>query len=247
MKTLFRSVFEKRSFDHIGAEITPYGGNYLYDLYSFYQNTELENNFETWIVDTYPEHELFAMIYADIVEEFEKLKKEYGFVNFNDLLLNFRDICKTKELGYKEVLVDEYQDTNALQGTLIDAMKPPSLFCVGDYDQSIYAFNGADISIIGSFSTKFPDAVVHTLTKNYRSTMPILSLATKVIEHNERIYPKQLEVTRNQDSQAPKLLVYDELFDQYHAMAAQIRDSQTPREEMAVIFRNNSSADGIEV
>jgi DNA helicase-2/ATP-dependent DNA helicase PcrA len=247
LKTLFRSVFEKRSFEHIGAEITPYGGNYLYDLYSFYQNTELENNFETWVIDTYPEHELFAMIYADIVDEFENLKKEYGFVNFNDLLLNFRDICKTKDLGYKEVLVDEYQDTNALQGTLIEAMKPPSLFCVGDYDQSIYAFNGADISIIGSFSTKYPNAVVHTLTKNYRSTLPILSLATKVIEHNERIYPKQLEVTRNQEAQKPKLLAYDELFDQYHAMAALIRDTQTPREEIAVIFRNNSSADGIEV
>ena len=247
LKTLFRSVFEKRSFEHIGAEITPYGGNHLYDLYSFYQNTELENNFETWVIDTYPEHEQFAMIYADIVDEFEKLKKEYGFLNFNDLLLNFRDICKTKDLGYKEVLVDEYQDTNALQGTLIEAMKPPSLFCVGDYDQSIYAFNGADISIIGSFSTKYPEAVVHTLTKNYRSTLPILSLATTVIEHNERIYPKKLEVTRNQEAQKPKLLAYDELFDQYHAMAALIRDTQTPREEIAVIFRNNSSADGIEV
>jgi DNA helicase-2/ATP-dependent DNA helicase PcrA len=247
LKTLFRSVFEKRSFDHIGAEIVPYGGNYLYDLYSFYQNTELEKNFEDWIVETYPEHELFAMIYADIVDEFEALKKEYGFVNFNDLLLNFRDICKTKELGYKEVLVDEYQDTNALQGTLIEAMNPPSLFCVGDYDQSIYAFNGADISIIGSFSTKYPDATVHTLTKNYRSTVPILSLATKVIEHNERIYPKQLEVTRVQEAISPVLLAYDELFDQYHAIAAKIRITQTPQEEIAVIFRNNSSADGIEV
>jgi DNA helicase-2/ATP-dependent DNA helicase PcrA len=247
LKTLFRSVFEKRSFDHIGAEITPYGGNYLYDLYSFYQNTELQKNFEDWIVETYPEHELFAMIYADIVDEFEALKKEYGFVNFNDLLLNFRELCKTRDLGYKEVLVDEYQDTNALQGTLIEAMNPPSLFCVGDYDQSIYAFNGADISIIGSFSTKYPEAKVHTLTKNYRSTIPILSLATKVIEHNERIYPKQLEVTRNQPSHPPTLLAFDELFDQYHAIAAKIRDTQTPREEIAVIFRNNSSADGIEV
>ncbi len=247
LKTLFRSVYEKRSFMHIDADVTAYGGNYLYDLYSFYQNTELEKNFEEWILENYPEHELFAMIYADIVDEFESLKKEYGFVNFNDLLLHFRELCKTKELGYKEVLVDEYQDTNALQGTLIDAMNPPSLFCVGDYDQSIYAFNGADISIIGSFSKKYPDAVVHTLTKNYRSTLPILALATKVIEHNERIYPKQLEVTRDKDAHSPRLLAYDELFDQYHAMAAQIRDSQTPQEEIAVIFRNNSSADGIEV
>ena len=247
LKTLFRSVFEKRSFMNIDAEIQPYGGNYLYDMYSFYQNTELEKNFEDWIIEYAPEHELFAMIYADVVEEFEELKKEYGFVNFNDLLLKFRELCSHYDLGYQEILIDEYQDTNALQGTLVDAMKPPSLFCVGDYDQSIYAFNGADITIIGSFNTKFPDAVVHTLTKNYRSSPPILSLATKVIEHNERIYPKQLEVTRSGNFDAPKLLAYDELFDQYHAIASKIRESQTPHEEIAVIFRNNSTADGIEV
>ncbi|MBW6488625.1 ATP-dependent helicase [Sulfurimonas sp.] len=247
LKTLFRSVYEKRSFGHISAEISPYGGNYLYDVYSFYQNTELVNNFEEWVKGKYPEHELFAMIYADIVDEFEALKKEYGFVNFNDLLLHFRAMCKTEELGYQEVLVDEYQDTNALQGTLIDAMNPPSLFCVGDYDQSIYAFNGADISIIGTFSQKFTNAKVHTLTKNYRSTVPILSLATKVIEHNERIYPKKLEVTRTHDSEPPKLLAYDELFDQYHDIAYKINNTKTPRDDIAVIFRNNSSADGIEV
>ncbi len=247
LKTLFRSVYEKRSFGHLGAEIAPYGGNYLYDVYSFYQNTELNAHFEDWVKSKYPEHEPFAMIYADIVDEFEALKKEYGFVNFNDLLLNFRTLCATKELGYKEVLVDEYQDTNALQGTLIDAMNPPSLFCVGDYDQSIYAFNGADISIIGSFSKKYPNATVHTLTKNYRSTVPILSLASKVIEYNERIYPKKLEVTRVQHAEPPKLLAYDELFDQYHDIAHKISRTQTVRDEIAVIFRNNSSADGIEV
>ncbi len=247
LKTLFRSVFEKRSFMHIDAEVQPYGGNHLYDLYSYYQNTELEKDFENWLIENYPEHELFALIYADVVDEFEKLKNEYGFLNFNDLLLKFRTMANESDLGYKEVLVDEYQDTNALQGTLIDAIEPPSLFCVGDYDQSIYAFNGADITIIGSYTTKYPAAVVHTLTKNYRSSMPILSLANKVIEINERIYPKKLEVTRNFDAEAPKLLAFDELFDQYHGVADKISNSTTPHEEIAVIFRNNSSADGIEV
>jgi len=247
LKTLFRSVFEKRSFMHIDADVQAYGGNYLYDLYSYYQNTELERDFESWLIENYPEHELFAMIYADVVDEFEALKKEYGFLNFNDLLLEFRKMAKDTELGYKEVLVDEYQDTNALQGTLIDAMNPPSLFCVGDYDQSIYAFNGADITIIGSFTKKYPEAVVHTLTKNYRSSQPILSLANKVIEINERIYPKKLEVTRTDVTEPPKLLAFDELFDQYHGVAAKISESMTAREEIAVIFRNNSSADGIEV
>jgi len=247
LKTLFRSVYEKRSFQNIAAEVPQYGGNYLYDLYSLYQNTELELDFESWIKHNYPEHELYALIYADIIDEFERLKAEFGFLNFNDLLLQFRDMAKEHDLGYKEVLVDEYQDTNALQGTIIDAINPPSLFCVGDYDQSIYAFNGADINIIGSFTKKYPDAKVFNLSKNYRSTLPILSLANRVIEYNERIYPKKLEVTRTDISIPPKLLAYEELFDQYHGIASYIAKTNTPHEEIAVIFRNNATADGIEV
>ena len=246
LKTLFRSVYEKRSFEHLDGETPPYGANYLYDLYSFYQNTEMGEDFEAWIRKRQEGHGIYAMIYADVVEEFEALKVQYGFVNFNDLLLQMRKLCEGADLGYQEVLVDEYQDTNALQGTLIDAMKPPSLFCVGDYDQSIYAFNGADISIIGSFGEKYDDAKIYTLSKNYRSTVPILDLANRVIAYNDRIYPKQLEVTRGQNAAPPKLLVYDELFDQYHAIAHHIGQSGTDREEIAVIFRNNASADGIE-
>jgi len=247
LKTLFRSVYEKRNFQNFIQDVPPYGGNYLYDLYSFYQNTELQIDFEEWIKQNYPEHSPFAMVYADIVDEFEKLKNEFGFLNFNDLLIKFRDVAKTTDLGYKEVLVDEYQDTNALQGTIIDTINPPSLFCVGDYDQSIYAFNGADINIIASFTQKYRDAKVFNLSKNYRSTLPILSLANKVIEHNKRIYPKKLEVTRNEPKIPPKLLVYEELFDQYHGIAKLIQQSNTLHEEIAVIFRNNSTADGIEV
>ena len=247
LKTLFRSVYEKRTFSHIDVEVTPYGGNYLYDLYSFYQNTELQKDFESWLAENFTEHKEFAIIYADIVDEFEELKKEYGFVNFNDLLLNFRELSKNIDLGYKEVLIDEYQDTNALQGTLIDAMNPPSLFCVGDYDQSIYAFNGADISIIGSFTKKYPSAKVFTLVKNYRSSKPILDLAQRVISKNERIYEKNLEVTRDGNFEPPKLLVYNELFEQYHGIAHKILQTTTAYDDIAVIFRNNSTADGIEV
>lgn len=246
LKTLFRSVYEKRTFSHLDNPIAAYGANHLYDLYSYYQNTETTDPFETWVKERYEEHESYALIYADIVDEFEALKREYGFLNFNDLLISMREMAAQNDLGYQEVLIDEYQDTNALQGTLIDAMRPPSLFCVGDYDQSIYAFNGADISIIGSFSTRFPDAKVYTLTKNYRSTVPILSLANTVIAYNERIYPKALEVTRMGEAQSPSLVVYEELFEQYHGIAHLIRASTTVREEIAVIFRNNASADGIE-
>ncbi len=247
LKTLFRSVYEKRNFSNIVAEIPQYGGNYLYDLYSLYQNTELQFDFYNWMLQNYPEHKPYVMIYADVIEEFEELKREFGFVNFNDLLLEFRSIAKERELGYKEVLVDEYQDTNALQSSIIDAMNPPSLFCVGDYDQSIYAFNGADINIIGSFTKKYPNAKVFNLSKNYRSTLPILALANRVIEYNERIYPKKLEVTRKEPNIPPKLLIYEELFDQYHGIAKLISQSQTSHHDIAVIFRNNATADGVEV
>ncbi len=246
LKTLFRSVYEKRSFSHIEHSTSAYGANYLYDQYSFFQNTEMEKDFEAWIKEKRSDHEEYALIYAGVIDEFEELKKEYGFVNFNDLLLHMREYAKSADLGYKEVLIDEYQDTNALQGTLVDAMKPPSLFCVGDYDQSIYAFNGADISIIGSFTTKFKNAKVFTLKKNYRSSVPILALANKVISRNERIYPKELEVTRTGNFMKPTMLMYEELFEQYHGIAGKIRNSMTPHEDIAVIFRNNSTADGIE-
>ena len=85
LKTLFRSVFEKRSFSHLSTESEPYGANYLYDLYSVFQNTEMSEDFETWITKKQPEHRIYAMIDADVVDEFGQLKVQYGFENFNDL------------------------------------------------------------------------------------------------------------------------------------------------------------------
>ncbi|WP_353662482.1 ATP-dependent helicase [Hydrogenimonas sp. SS33] len=243
LKTLFRSIYDKRRFHHIDGE--PFSANFLYDLYSLYQNAATEP-FGEWLADRHAGQEGFVDIYLDIVEEFVQTKREYGFVDFNDLLIMMKEAARSTPMPFKEILVDEYQDTNALQGSWIEAMDPPSLFCVGDYDQSIYAFNGADIRIIGSFTKKYPDARVWTLTKNYRSTAPILSLANRVIEHNERIYPKQLEVVRRGEAQAPRLLIFETLMEQYETIARMIRRSTTPHEEIAVIFRNNATADGIE-
>jgi len=245
LKTLFRSIYDKRQFHHLGVDNQQFSANFLYDLYSLYQNATMED-FESWLNRRHEGQEPFVEIYLDIIREFEETKESYGFVNFNDLLILMREAVKETQLPFKEVLIDEYQDTNELQGSMIDAMEPPSLFCVGDYDQSIYAFNGANIHIIGSFTKKFPDAKVFTLTKNYRSTAPILSLANRVIEHNERIYPKQLEVVRQGNAQMPKLLIFDNLLQQYETIAHMIRRSRTPHKEIAIIFRNNASADGVE-
>ncbi len=243
LKTLFKSIYEKRHFYNF--EEKPYAASYLYDIYSLYQNCVSDKSFGEWIAEKKEEQKIFVDIYNDIADEFEKTKDSYGFVGFNDLLIKARE--SADRVGeFVEILVDEYQDTNNLQSSLLDRLSSKSLFCVGDYDQSIYAFNGANINIIAGFKDKYPDAKIFNLSKNYRSSKYILSLANRVILNNERIYPKKLEVVRKDEFEPPKLLVYNELLEQYKDIAKKIKESSTPYEEIAVIFRNNSSADGIE-
>jgi len=245
LKTLFRSIYEKRNFKRLALDLEPFSSIYLYEQYSLYQNASLDG-FDVWFLDRYAEHEPLMDIYMHIIEEFEADKRSYGFVSFNDLLLWIKDDLEKKTIPFDEVLVDEYQDTNTLQNALIDTIKPKSLFCVGDYDQSIYAFNGANIENISTFPTRYKGAEIFTLKTNYRSTAPILSLANRVIEKNERIYPKKLEVGRVGKSYPPRLLMYNELFEQYQAISSEIKKSHVPNDNIAVIFRNNASADGIE-
>ncbi len=247
LKILLKTIVERRRFDHIDSPVKPYQSSYLYDLFSLYQNSTIELSFSRWLEEQGSEHGVYFDIYEDIFEEFLALKKEYGYVGFNDLLLLMINALKNdRDIRFSEVLVDEYQDTNILQNSLIDAFDKKSLFCVGDYDQSIYAFNGADIKIIGSFQDRYKNAKIFKLNKNYRSTSKIISLANRVIKNNPRLYDKELEVTRIGECDAPKLLVYEELFAQYHSISALIKNSKTPYEDIAVIFRNNASADGIE-
>jgi len=245
LKTLFRSIYEKRNFERMNLPMQPFSATYLYEQYSLYQNASLDS-FDTWFLEKYEDHEPVMDIYMDIAQEFEREKIEFGFASFNDLLLRMKQYLEENTIAFKEILVDEYQDTNTLQSALIDALKPESLFCVGDYDQSIYAFNGANIENIATYSTRYTDATVYTLKTNYRSTAPILSLANRVIERNERIYPKKLEVGRHGKTHPPKLLMYNDLFEQYQSIAQNIKQTHVPSDQIAVIFRNNSSADGVE-
>ena len=246
LKLVLKSIHEKRNFSYIDAEVAHYSAFHLFDMYSLYQNKASEKSFGVWLAETNVEHEPFIDIYENIFHEFEDVKKRFGYVDFNDLLINFRDYLRENDVVFQEVLVDEYQDTNRLQNSMIDSFKSQSLFCVGDYDQSIYAFNGADINIIASFKDKFTDSTVYSLNKNYRSSKDILSLANRVIQKNERIYPKKLEVTREGNFPPPKLMVFDELFSQYQAIAQKIKQTTTPHDNIAIIFRNNGSADGLE-
>jgi len=246
MKILFKSIYDKRDFNRLNYEEKPYSASYLFDLYSLFLNSNTPS-FEEWLLKRAPLQKEYVLIYEDIFEEFEEIKKKHNLVDFNSLLIEMiKELEKGIENPFKEVLVDEYQDTNPLQNRFIEALKQDSLFCVGDYDQSIYAFNGADINIISTFDKRYKDAKVFTLKKNYRSYGEILDIANRVIKNNPRIYPKSLEVTRGYKGEYPKLLVYEDTFDEYRDIANRILTSTTDKEDIAILFRNNSSADAIE-
>ncbi len=223
----------------------PYTSQHLYALYSLYTNALKQEDFSAWLSNKNPEHTPYATFYENILDEFENTKKKHNYIDYNDLLLLFKQAMLERPSPYKEVLCDEFQDTNPLQESILDAINPPSLFCVGDYDQSIYAFNGADISIISNFTQKYKNAQVFTLTKNYRSSKEILDLANQVIQHNERIYPKNLEVVKSGHFNKPALLNYNDNIVQCQDIAKRIVMRKNFK-EVAVIFRNNASADQLE-
>ncbi|UOS01243.1 ATP-dependent helicase [Helicobacter pylori] len=223
----------------------PYTSQHLYALYSLYTNALKQEDFSAWLSNKNPEHTPYAAFYENILDEFENTKKKHNYMDYNDLLLLFKKAMLERPSPYKEVLCDEFQDTNPLQESILDAINPPSLFCVGDYDQSIYAFNGADISIISNFTQKYKNARVFTLTKNYRSSKEILDLANQVIQRNERIYPKNLEVVKSGHFNKPALLNYNDNIAQCQDIAKRIVMRKNFK-EVAVIFRNNASADQLE-
>lgn len=141
-------------------------------------------------------------IYARIFEEYEKEMFKSNAIDFDDMLLLTVKVLKENEEArkflskrYKYILVDEYQDTNLVQFEIVNLLTKGSdnkLTVVGDDDQSIYKFRGADIKNILEFEHNFKNAKVVKLTQNYRSTNNILSVANSIIKHNNGRKEKKL-------------------------------------------------------
>ncbi|HMI51097.1 MAG TPA: UvrD-helicase domain-containing protein [Candidatus Saccharimonadales bacterium] len=142
---------------------------------------------------------------ADIFAGYEKLLRDSKALDFDDLLLRtaklLRESALTREKWqrrFQYIHVDEYQDTNRVQYELLRLLTGPhhNLCVVGDEDQSIYRWRGADVSILLSFSRDFPDARVIKLERNYRSTQNILSAAGAVVAHNPERLGKSLSAEK---------------------------------------------------
>jgi len=144
---------------------------------------------------------IFERKIADVYAEYQKRLHTAGAMDFDDLLQVTVELFKAEpevlahyQRRFKHVLVDEYQDTNKVQNELVLLLgsEHRNVCVVGDSDQSIYRFRGADIRNINEFEEAFPDATVIVLDQNYRSTQNILDAANAVIANNQSRKPKEL-------------------------------------------------------
>ncbi|MCI0641625.1 MAG: UvrD-helicase domain-containing protein [Gemmataceae bacterium] len=143
----------------------------------------------------------FSQVVAKVYPLYEKKMRAANALDFDDLLLwpalalkNDQEFRAEVDARFRYVLIDEYQDTNKAQYAIARGLSVdhPNLCVVGDPDQSIYKWRGADIKNILDFENDFPDAKVITLSENFRSTKTILAAADSVIVHNRQRKPKPL-------------------------------------------------------
>ncbi len=183
-----------------------------------------------------------------VARRYAERKHEMNAMDFDDLLLNWKILLAEREPvrralseRWQHVLVDEYQDTNRLQGDVVDlvAAGHRNLCVVGDDAQSIYAFRGAHFENILEFEKRYPDARRFDLTVNYRSTPQILDLANASIAANVRQFEKELTSVRPGGS-LPAVVPCRDVLQQASFLAQRVlelRDEGIPLPEIAVLYR----------
>lgn len=202
--------------------------------------------------------QIFQRKIGEVYVEYQKRLLQAGAMDFDDLLMRtaqlFRehpDVLASWRHRFGHVLVDEYQDTNPVQNDLVLqlAEEHRQVTVVGDSDQSVYAFRGADIRNILEFEEAFPDATVVVLEQNYRSTQSILDAANAVIARNVGRKPKALWTDKGSGEKIVRYHADDES-DEAQFVAnelAKLHDHDHMRwGDMAVFYRTNSMSRVIE-
>lgn len=195
----------------------------------------------------------FAEVVADIYPAYQKLLKENNSVDFDDLLCKVVELFKKNpevlakyQRMFKYVLVDEYQDTNHVQYILVNmiAKENRNICVVGDDDQSIYAFRGANIRNILNFKEDYPEAKVVKLEQNYRSTKNILEAAHAVVKHNKQRTDKKLWTDQDGGEQITLHTADDEQAEAewvVESIKKLIKDG-TEATEIAILYRTNAQS-----
>lgn len=195
---------------------------------------------------------------AQAYKEYQETLKKNNALDFDDLLVlavelfrNCPDVLDYYQERFKYIMVDEYQDTNTVQFELISLLadKYKNLCVVGDDDQSIYKFRGANIRNILDFERVFPDTAVIKLEQNYRSTGNILDAANEVIKNNKGRKDKKLW-TDKEDGELISLKTFDNGFMEAEFIARDIRDGveagDVTYNDCACLYRTNAQSRLIE-
>ena len=195
---------------------------------------------------------------AELYALYQKKLKENNAIDFDDII-NFTikiltenpDVLDYYTEKFRYVLVDEYQDTNKSQFTLVSllASKYGNVTAVGDNDQGIYSFRGADISNILNFEKDFPGTKIIKLEQNYRCTGNILKAANAVIKHNESKFDKKLW-TQNDEGNLPCIYCGEDEYDEASYVVEQIahlkREEYYKNSDFSILYRMNAQSRAIE-
>lgn len=197
-------------------------------------------------------------VLAGLYRAYVSRKQQLGLLDYDDLLLYWHLLMAEPELAahvggqFDHVLVDEYQDTNALQGGILQNLRPDGagVTVVGDDAQSIYAFRAATVENILAFPERYaPPAEVITLERNYRSVQPVLDAANALMAEAPRQHRKQLQSVREGGAK-PRLVAVDDLVSQAEYVCREVlarRETGVTLKRQAVLFRSASHSDLLEV
>ncbi|MFI5396638.1 MAG: ATP-dependent helicase [Candidatus Binatia bacterium] len=185
-------------------------------------------------------------------------KGERHLLDYDDLLTKLRDVLSTEadvrqrlSRRYRYVMVDEYQDTNALQAEIVRllAAEHDNVMAVGDDAQSIYSFRGANFRNIMDFPKLFPDTRVIALEENYRSTQPILDLTNAIIARAQERYTKNLFTSKGSGPSPVLVAAENEQFQSRFICQRilELREEGVPLSEVAVLFRSSFHSFDLEI
>lgn len=206
----------------------------------------------------FPSGDYFGEIVKQVYAAYQEALREANAMDFDDLLLNMTLLLRGNEhlrRAYQErfeyVLVDEFQDTNHVQYELVKLLAAPqnNVFVVGDEDQAIYAFRGADYRNVLRFQASFTDAAVVLLEQNYRSTQNILDVARAAINRNRNRTPKALHTDLGRGARVTVSEAFDErdeaqqVLEQIHRLRAQ---HALTYKDFAVMYRTNAQSRALE-
>ncbi len=219
-------------------------------------------NAQTTIADVlereHPQWMQIEDVLVRIAEEYRKKKLVANVMDFDDLLVNLyilllqnTRVRETFAKQFKYVLVDEYQDTNKIQASIVTLFSSvhTNLLVVGDDAQSIYSFRAADIQNILDFETNYPNAHIFKLETNYRSTPNILDVANDVISYNKKQYSKELKSIRDVFTK-PEVHAFHDNSSEAEFIVRRIlalRDEGIQLDHMAVLFRAAYHAQALEM